>query len=1181
MKKPCKSAGDYLKHASPSNFLLTMKLTVTLLLFGLVQVMASSSSYSQDTRLSLDLADVTIEEVLDQIENQSEFYFLFNQKLVETSRKVDARYEDESIQIILEEMFDGTTVGVTVMDRQILLSPDMNSIPETKAVKQQQGIEINGNVSDANGDVLPGVNVWVKGENKGTISDLEGNFTLTVENRDAVIEFSYVGYLSQEIVVAEQTFLSIKLIEDIHNIDEVVVVGYGTQKKVNLTGAIDVISGDELSNRPAENMGQLLQGTSPNLNIGVSREGGEPGAGQSWSIRGLGTLSGSSAPLILVDGIEMDINMLNPQSVESVSVLKDAAASAIYGARAPFGVILITTKKGGKNQKIQLSYDNNFGFASPIRLPEFESSLNLATAFNQAADNAGTARKFGPGQMDRIRGHIDGSYLPAYDTASPYSDLWGGRHEGNANIEWMSEYWKKFSFRQKHDISLQGGDEKTQYYVAAGTYEQDGMFNYGYDSYSRKNLMANITSQVTPWARFDFSTKYGQTETDYPLGMLNDISRHHYHRGFRNFWPTQPMYNEEMDPNDPLALINPQARSMDGAGRDVSNSQDSWITLGTELEPMKGWKTNVSYNYNYLTQRSTTNPHPVAFYAPSGDVQNIGQSTSGYTTTTNQNNYSLFNAKTSYETYLSGHFFRMMVGYEQESAFYSSLYGSRRELISTAVPSLSTALGESVLDDALSHWATQAVFSRISYNFKEKYLVEFNGRYNGSSRFAPDQRWGFFPSVGVGYNLNKEEFWAPIKQYVNTLKIRASYGSLGNQNVPNYLYLANVPISPNLDYVMGNARPLYAQAPSIVSSTLTWETVTTLNLGLDASFLNNRLSTTVEVYSRNTSDMFGPAENLPALLGTSPAFENNAEMQTDGWELSLSWRDMISSDLSYNFRFFLGDSKSKVVEYKNEKGLIDGWYNGKQLGEIWGYVSDGLIQVEGEEMPDQSKFHRDWGPGDMKYKDLNGDGIIDDGEVTLDSHGDLQVIGNSLPRFNYGISAGANWKGFDINMFWQGVGKRDYFPTYVDWSGSSFWGITGGLNLSTVFKGEHLDYWRPEDETNILGPNTDSYFAKPYSSLEMSKNRVVQTKYLLNAAYVRLKNLQVGYTIPKNVTQKIHIEKLRIYFSGENLLTLTKMTKLLDPETAVVSGTDIGGYEGIGNIYPLARVLSFGLNVTF
>jgi len=1164
-----------------------MKISVFLLLISFLNVFAENS-YSQETRLSINMHEKSVEEVLSKIESQSEFSFLYSNKFVDVNRKVSIKVKNKRIHEILDKLFAETDVEYTVHDKQIILVPKKilkkNEVNDkaNNRVQVSDKLEITGIITDEKGEPLPGVNIRIKGGFQGTISDISGNYKISVDNQNAILEFSFIGYLSQEIVVGTNSVINVKLVEDIQGIEEVVVVGYGTQKKINLTGAVDVVSGDDLKNRPAENIGLLLQGVSPNLNIGITKTGGEPGAGQSWNIRGLGTLSGSSSPLILVDGVEMDVNSLNPEAIESVTVLKDAAASAVYGARAPFGVVLITTKKGRKNQKIKLSYNNNFGFAAPVGIPNFESSLVLATAFNQACANTGISPKFPEEQMDRIRGYIDGTYLPEHDTVPPigFNYMWAGRHQGNANYNWMHEYWKNDAFRQKHDISLEGGGEKTQYFVSLGLYDQDGMYEYGYDSYKRYNFMTNVSSQVTEWLNFHVSTKYSQTQTDYPQGILW-LDRQYMLKQMTTFWPTMPKYNYGVDQsNDVYAINNPIIRVMQGSGRDKSVKHDTWLTLGTVIEPITGWVTNISYNYNYSCKRNTSNPIPVPVHFPSGDVGNIGSAISGYSEGVHFDNYSLFNATSALEESFGQHYFKAMVGYEQESAFYSYLSGSRTELITLKVPSISTALGETLLDDNLYHWATQAVFSRVSYNYKEKYLIEFNARYNGSSKFAEDHRWGFFPSVSAGYNISKENFWEKIEPVVSSMKIRGSYGSLGNQNVSSYLFYPNMPIGSNHYWIMGDIRPNYAKEPGIVSSNLTWETVTTFDVGLDAGFLDNRLNTTFDWYNRTTKDMFGPADNLPAVLGTSPDKENNAEMETKGWELSIVWKDRVSSDFNYTASIMIGDSKSKVLKYKNEDGTIDNWYEGKTVGDIWGYTSDGIIQDENEEMPDQSYIYSNWGPGDIKYKDLDGNDSINDGNRTLGNHGDLSIIGNTLPRYNIGVSLGLNWKGIDVSMFWQGLGKRVFFPRY-SYQSATFWGFYKDVNHATIFKEGHINYWRPADETNILGPNTNAYYPKPYFSDEDYKNKETQTRYLLNAAYMRLKNLQIGYTIPGKITQKVHLSKLRVYFSGENLLTITSLTKLLDPETSIVSGTQNGGKWGIGNIYPLSRILSFGINTTF
>src|SRR5690606_2787162 len=440
----------------------------------------------------------------------------------------------------------------------------------------------------------------------------------------------------------------------------------------------------------------------------------------------------------------------------------------------------------------------------------------------------------------------------------------------------------------------------------------------------------------------------------------------------------------------------------------------------------------------------------------------------------------------------------------------------------------------------MSHWASRGVFGRVNYSFLDKYLVEFAARYNGSSRFPKESRFGFFPSASVGYVISEEAFWDPLKDHINNFKIRASYGSLGNQNVANDLFYARIPIYSELNWIINDSRPQYAGVPALISDQITWETVTTANFGLDMLLLNSRLGVTFDWYNRTTSDMFGKAIELPYVLGATTPVTNNAKLQTKGFELIVSWNDRLANGLGYNVKASLGDSRTTILEYINETGRIDTWYNGKAYGELWGFQSDGLIQSEGEPMADQSKYHANWGPGDMKYADLNGDGIINDGERTLDNHGDLVVLGNTSPRFNIGLRAGPNWKGVDCSMFWQGIGKRDFYP---ETSTPLFWGMTNAWAGSGLYKNSPaLDYWRPADESNILGPNTDAYLPKPYFTADTNKNRQTQSRYLLNAAYLRLKKVQVGYTLPQSWTQGV-FSLARIYFSGENLLTISSLPK--------------------------------------
>jgi TonB-linked SusC/RagA family outer membrane protein len=1140
-----------------------MKLTVLLTFL----VIASYGSGFTQVTVSIHQNKANITDVLSNLEQKTDFIFLYKDNIFQGSKEITVDFDEANFEEVLRSVCEQANVNYEVRGKQIILTSKPNVSP-TIVQQQPQKRTISGTVKDERGQPIPGASVVVQGTTTGQITDAEGKFSFEAPVDAKILEFSFVGMEKQEVNITGRGAINITMRDIVQGLDEIVVVGYGTQRKIDLTGAVDVVSEAALKNRPSASVGVLLQGQSPNLNISPTQLGGEPGSPTSFNIRGYGTLSGSSAPLILVDGVEMNINNLDPDAIESVSVLKDAASASIYGSRAPFGVVLITTKKGTKNKGISISYSNNLAWASPTYLPKWQSSIRYVTAYNQSLENSGQPDKFLPPQIDRINRYIAGTYKPEYDTINPPQSIWAGRHQGNANWDWWDVYFKDVTFNQKHNINLSGGDEKTQYYINAGMYDQGGSYNFAKEYYRRYNILANLTSQATSWLRLSLNTKYTNSQSLHPnAGSDWDPDRNFVMSEMIKFFPTTPFYNVNGTINNPYVCVLGQA------GPATLDENDLFVSLGSEIEPIKGWKTNVNYTYNFTGSKNTWLDAKITTELPTGVVSSDWWvDPDYYTERWNNNNYESFNALTSYEKTINNHYFKAMIGYERESKYFSNIYGMRYNLITEEVPSFSTATGTFNLDDAKSHWGTEAYFGRLNYNYKEKYLLELNGRYNGSSRFAKDSRWGFFPSGAVGYNISKESFWKSIEKYVNNLKIRVSYGSLGNQNVPNYLYLSNVPIYTNLDWILNNQRPNYAGLPDIISPTLTWETINTFNIGADARFLKNRLGLTFDWYQRNTLNMFGPAMILPASLGTNPPQENNASLSTKGWEISLDWKDRINADVNYSVRLTLADSRTQVTKYLNTTGLIDEFYVGRDLGEIWGYTTAGLIQTaeEASAMPDQSYIYSKWGPGDIKYTDLNGDNKIDDGTRTLDDHGDLKVIGNTSPRYSIGFTGTVSWKNFDFSMFWQGILKRDFWPY-----GNEAWGVgTRGDNGGAFYQG-HDNYWRPADETNLFGPNTNAYYAKPYVTTETYKNQEVQSRFLLNASYFRLKNIQLGYTVPKNLTNKIKLQTIKVYVSGENLLTFDKMPAYIDPETCFV------GSSMLGATYPISKSISFGLNVTF
>jgi TonB-linked SusC/RagA family outer membrane protein len=606
---------------------------------------------------------------------------------------------------------------------------------------------------------------------------------------------------------------------------------------------------------------------------------------------------------------------------------------------------------------------------------------------------------------------------------------------------------------------------------------------------------------------------------------------------------------------------------MEQGGRYNESQNELTFIPGLELEPIKGWMIYVNYRWK-MNFAPVTN-HNAKVYGSLTDGSKIAMRTvNSFESYRYDSFYNSPNIYSNYTKKIGNHTFTIMMGFEQELIKYGSTYGKRYDLVSDDVPSLTTATGrqevtgEGAATSSIGQWATRSLFGRMNYNFKEKYLLEFSFRRDGSSKFPDGYRWGMFPSGSAAYVISRESFWKPLSQFIPMMKLRASYGSLGNQDVANYLYIERLPINSKLPYIMGDNLPVYIGMPGLISPGLTWEKVNTSNIGLDAGFMKSRLNLSFDYFIRNTFDMLGPSESLPAVLGTKVPKRNNATLKSQGFEFVVDWKDLIG-EISYNIKFMISDVTSKVTDYYNPSRLLvkDGYYKGAKIGDIWGFTTTGLFKSdEAAQTADQSYLSAEpWRAGDVEYTDINNDGKIDIGKNTVDNPGDLSVIGNSTPRYSYSFLTGGTWKSFDFNMLWQGVAKRD-----LALDGSLFWGATGGQWFSTCLR-EHQDYWTPE--------NPDAYWPRPYLN-KGNKNHYPQTRYLQNGAYLRLKSVQIGYTLPSKLTKKVFIQNLRIYVSGENLLTFTKLMKTFDPEAT-------GGATGSGQMYPLQKLVSTGISITF
>ncbi|NKI27526.1 TonB-dependent receptor [Arenibacter sp. 6A1] len=1017
--------------------------------------------------------------------------------------------------------------------------------------------EISGTVTDNSGLPLIGATVVVQGSSLGVTTDFDGKYSIAASN-GSVLEFSYIGMLTKTVEVVDFNDINVSLEEDVNQLEEVVIVGYGTQKKLNVTGAVESINlEDEIGERPVPNVTSMLQGVLPGLSISQTGNGGEPGASQNLNIRGLGTLTGNSGePYILVDGFPLSASQLNsisPSDIENVTVLKDAASAAIYGSKAAFGVILITTKGGVKGRTV-VKFSTKYALSSPTSLPKMANSLEFATAINQAQTNSGASNWFKEEALDKIKAYLNGE-LPYSTELNEQGNRWLSGRSGFANTDWWKLFFRDSAPRSEHNVSVSGGTESTKYYISGNYFEQDGQMNYAIDKYDRASFNINLKTEATDWLRFDVTTRYTKEKRIFPSGGFQNFTKDIVYHQISRAWPTSPAFDPDGNAIDANIL-----RFRD-AGNTSNDYNTTLVQLGADFEPVKNWITRVSYNRKVRGSQAVRERFAAILNYPDGSTNNVGYKPNNIQRVYTEGTDQLVNLVSSFNTSLGSHHLKILGGYEQRLDEWSNVLASRSNLITKFVPAISTAVGEDYVGDTARHYSTQGVFGRFNYDYKEKYILELNGRYDGSSHFRDGKRWGFFPSASIGYNISKEAFWKPLKGVVNNLKFRASWGELGNHDT-NLGYLYQETLGSNESHwLMNDQQTVYITRPNIVSPNLTWETVTTTDLGINAGLFKNKLNVTYDYFTRVTSDMIGPAAALPALLGDNAPRENNAELTTKGWEISFSWKQKFGN-FSYNFGANLSDNTSKVTKYNNPTGIFSSYRKGQVIGDIWGYETVGLFASDEDAAaaPDQSIFRNRWLAGDTQYADLDGDGEITRGDNTESSPGDRKIIGNNRARYNYGFNLGASYKGFNLSVLFQGVAKRDY---YFPASTNLFYGFRGNIWQTSVTKAS-LDYWTPE--------NTDAYFPKPYFNAEHLKNTQTQTKFLQDASYLRLKNVQLSYSLPKEVLGKIGMSRLQFYITGENLWTKTKLNENFDPEV-------LGGGWGGGKIYPLSKVFSFGVNL--
>jgi TonB-linked SusC/RagA family outer membrane protein len=1049
---------------------------------------------------------------------------------------------------------------------------------------------VQGTVSDSNGPI-EGVTVSVVGVPGSTITDAAGKFKINAP-LGSTLRFSSIGYISQDVKVSSNSINVILQTEDTA-LEEVVIVGYGSQKRSNVTGAVTTVDVSKtFENRPVVDAGRALQGAVAGLNI--TTPSGDLGGDPTIRLRGVsGSLesSGGASPLILVDGVEVpSLNLISPNDIESMSVIKDASA-AIYGSRAAYGVILIKTKSGKRGAKTTLSYNNNFGFQTPTTTPEIASG---SAGAKLALD---TYRRYSPGATGFSNLGIRYDDY-AVEKMAEWEKLYGGQdlssemvygrdYEVKDGFLYFHRTWdaadmfmKDWTPQQTHNLSVNGGSEKTNYNIGLGYMNQEGVLKVNPDEHSRYNLNVGVNTEISSWLTGYVKALYSTSEYSKPF-VYNKAVYDPWFYLYR--WPANYPYGTI----DGIGMRN-AINDVEQASMNSYKTNFGRFTLGGTAKIIDGLTIEGDYTYSNNTRRN----HETGGKVYGWDFWNKTTFTEGFYSDANydytqfRNIYEDRHVANMFATWLKNygnHNVKVMAGANAELVDTESQAVKRMNLLDYNYGQIGLANGTTTGESAAGHWSTLGFFGRVNYDYQDKYLVELLGRYDGSSRFRSDNRWGFFPAASVGYVVTKEDYMDWSKSFLSFLKVRGSWGSVGNQNVASSLFISTFSSAAS-DWLVGNEILTTLTTPSVISPFLTWETVTTKEVGVDAAFFNNKFNVTFNKYRRTVSDMISQGIALPSSFGAAAPKRNYGEMQTNGWELELAYNHQFNNGLSMRLSGQLSDFKETITKYAgvatvNSDGSSSN-YEGKTIGEIWGYETDRFFTNDDFEVvngktvlkpgiPSQSYYESNtftYGPGDVKFKDLNGDGVIGVGDGTVANPGDRRIIGNSSPRYSYGFRADFGYKGFDLGLFFQGVAKRDI------WAGGDL--AIPGWRYADAYYVHQLDYWTPE--------NPNAYYPAPAYQAESNTkyNFLPQSKYLLDMSYFRLKNVTLGYNIPQTVLDRAKIQKLRVFFSGENLFELDNLNVPIDPETDYTAD-GANDKNSFGRSYPYRRTLSFGLQLTF
>ena len=1103
------------------NLFRKMKLILLFVAISFFQLSAVKS-YAQNTKINLSLSDVTLEEAIKTIEANTQFVFFFSHSAIDMTKHVDLNVKNGNIKDVLNQIL--SSYNYRIEDNKIVLLG-----------KVQQDGKITGVVSDAFGPIA-GANVVVKGTTNGTITDMDGHFSLDAP-KGAKLQISYIGYISKELTVGDKTDYAIELVEDSQALEEVVVVGYGTEKKVNVIGSIAQIGSEKLENRSTPQLSNALTGQMAGVTV-IQRSGRPGNSGGEIRVRGVGSFGGESDKsdaLVLIDGIPGKLNDVSSEDVESISVLKDASTAAIYGSRAANGVILVTTKTG-KEGKVSVGYNGYVGFNTPTALPEFVDTWQYATLYNEAVGREAYTQE----EIQKFR---DGSDPDHY-----------------ANARYLDEVFSRKGLQTGHDVTINGGNAENKYMVSFGYLKQNGIVEK--NDYQRYNARANLINEILPGLKLTsrLSGVYGNRK--------------------------EPMAPGGDDASNMLILIQKALRfpgltptvlsdGTFGAGRELHGTPAGWIKSDSFYEnPEFSLNANVRLDYNPIKDLQLS---AIGAYTYTNDEERTYRSTmklsgdrvlgpSELKHKMGKTIYKTFQATAEYNKTIGGHTFGILAGYSWEQEDYRYVQGSRDKFPGNDLPYLNAGSPDNQKSEGTGNaWAIQSGFGRLRYNFNERYLFESTVRYDGSSRFPQSKKFGFFPSVAAGWRLSEENFFKENESlgFISNLKLKVSWGRLGNQNIGNYPYQSVYELGQN--YPFGDTYTQGAAVTTAVDPTIKWEETETIDGGLEAVFWNGLLSVNASYFNRRTYDiLYKPSGSVSTILGQKISEMNTGELKNFGWEFEVGHRNKIG-DVSYNVNANLSIIKNKLttlgvgnVEQLN--GMVGNGsdlFIGYPIQMYYGYVSDGVFLDENDikSWHDQSKVTPNPQPGDIRYKDISGPDGVPDGKI--DPNYDRVYLGSRIPKFTFGLNLGVEYKGVDLSVLLQGVA-----------------GVTGLLDgfAGWAFRGDgNIQKWQAEGRFDPANPTRyPDYPRLEDLSNSTTPNIVTSDFWTQDASYIRLKNIQLGYTFPKKMLQAAKISNLRVYVQAENPLCWNKYKPGWDPEI-----------NTSGNYYPILATYTFGVNFKF